>query len=442
MLDFTKEIELSKPWQKKYSIARSILYALFIAAVFMLVYKILFPSITFDHFFKLQNALKNTISNPGNSEGQPLKHGALSKNTNLVFDTALTGNFSDISISINLEKDSSPIGNDSISVKKSYPAFFYPLGQPMGFRDGSLLSVGENYYMISDQTARKFSSTQIAQTLGYTKNSFMPITQAELEKNKLGAEISDATYPNGALFQIEDEFYQLNNSELWKFVTDRAFLSQHNTNEAIAKDKAFMSKFEISENMFGFANGTLAASSDAVFILSNGKSFAFDSPETFQAMGYDWDSVLQATSEELGIYKKQRMALRQLPDSDGTIFLDTQDNAYYLIENNQKRPLLGENILKAYLKNKPVLVNNQSLTVSESCVIKKDLLSLRTYSCTIPLEKFKDLPGNNYQFTGTFKNQLHLNELHAVFYTSMKSENVFKSLSKIKDLIKNNYTTK
>lgn len=442
MLDLKKEIILMQPWKKRYLISKIILYIAFLIAVLVFAYKIIFPSISFDFNFKTSGALSNTIIAPRNSDQSKLNKGTINSEGKIIFDTTPMGNFSDITISFDLENGSLPLKNGTVSVKKSYQAFFYPIGQPMGFKNGSLLSTEDGFYLISDGLVRKFSSPQVLQTMGYSKNNFTQVSPEDLRYNKQGPDITDATtYPNGTIFKIDEEYYQLKNSTLSKFISNRAFLSQYTDNDALRKDASFLEEKKVTEEVLGFADGALVSFGGSAFILSNGKSYPFNGPETFQALGYTWNDVVSADSDEIGIYAKQKLFYQNQPHPDGTIFLDSEIGAYYIISNQQKLPLLGQNIVKTYLRNNPVLVTSQSLIISDSCTLKKNIFSLRSYSCKIPLEKFKNLAGNDYQFSASLGAPVKISQIHTVFYTSVKKENVFKTLANIKKLIEANYTT-
>ncbi len=210
MLNFTKKIILEPKWQKRYTILRSLLYSGTVAFLFVLAYIIVFPSISLNYSFSARaSSNKNTISDPRNSDNSALKKGVL-PDKKLLFDTTIMGNFSDATINIVLGKNSNQISNGTLSVKKSYRAFLYPTGDPIGFKDGSLLFSDGNFYIISNGEKRQFASQTIMQDLGFSIGMFTPIEKNELIYNKTGNTIEDASaYPNGTLFLIDGEYYQL-----------------------------------------------------------------------------------------------------------------------------------------------------------------------------------------------------------------------------------------
>ncbi len=444
MLNFTKKIILEPKWQKRYTILRSLLYGGAIAFLFIFAYVIIFPSINLNYSFSARaSSNKNTISDPRDSNNSELKKGVLLDKKNLLFDTTILGSFSDATINIVLGKNSNQISNGTLSVKKSYRAFLYPIGEPVGFKDGSLLFSDGNFYIISDGEKRQFASQAIMQDLGFSIGMFTPIEKNELIYNKAGNNIEDvSTYPNGTLFLIDGEYYQLKNNQLYLFVSEKAFLSRYDANLALKKDSSFLEKFPLADDQIGLADGTLASIGTSVFVLSKNESYPIFSPQVFETMGFNWNDVYQANSEEVGIYKKQKFSMQGFTHPDGTIFEDAQTKNYYIIENEQKHQIIGAELLKSYLKIHPILIDSVSLSNTANCTFKKDLLTLHnSYSCTIPLKKIMTEKGNDYQFTGKFDSGIRIGQISAIFNTTPDIANLRNSLSRIKASVISNYNT-
>jgi len=435
MLDFTKNTILEPIWQKYYERLRILLYLLAFAWAFVLVYGIIFPTIAFDYSFNPDAfSKKNTLIDPRDETNAPLENGKLAKDKKLLLDTALLGNFSDVALSITTGKNIDLSGS-SLLAHKSYRAFFYPLGDPVGFRDGSLLFSNGDFYFISNGEKRQFASQDLATELGFTPDMFSMIDANELGYNKPGEKITEMNYLDGTLFLISDTYYQLKNNQLYPFVSTGAFLSRYEARMALKKDKDFLNKFDLSQEQLGLSDGTLAAIGISVYILSAGKSYPIASPQVFQELGYDWNALYAANSEEVGIYKKQKQFGEGATHPDGTIFKDEQAGIYYLIENGKKRPLIGTHLIASYTnKIKPVIVDGTSLNTTASCTLKKaSLWQKNTYSCQMSLSQIANQKGNDYQFSGQFNTAIALDELHAQFHTALKFQNARDSLSHIKN---------
>jgi len=440
--DLTKEIQLEERWRKRYIQSRAVLFGLFAVAVIALVYVILFPSLTFDYFFHLpDDSLKNTVTSPRNATNTLIANGQVPGKNTFVFDTLVTGNFSDATVNYTLEKNSAPIQKTNLLVKRSYHSFFYPTGDPLGFRDGTLLTNAGYYFLVSDGMARKFASGDVLHTLGLVETMFLPVTADELALSKPGQDITDtATYPDGTLLKVDTTYYQFSGGKLDQFVSANAYLSRYQDSQAITKDKTFLAKYDLSQTVIGFADGTLASYGQSVFILSGGKYYPVNNPQTFEILGLNWDDVVAVTPDELAIYKKQKIFTQNDPHPDGIIFLDSKTKAYYMVEGNQKRPIIGTDLINSYLRNHPVVADSESLKITATCTLSKNIWPLNSYSCTVPLEAIKDLPGNDYQFTQTTTTAFQINQLGVTFHTSFNWPNMKDSLSHIKRSITSTYT--
>ncbi len=436
MLDFTKNIVLEPSWQKYYGRLRALLYALAIAWGIVLTYTILFPSVPFKYSFNSDAFTKNTITDPRDENGLAIEKGKLAKDKKIVMDTALLGNFSTADVTLTLKKNSD-ISGSALVAHKSYRAFLYPTGDPVGFQDGNLLFSKGDFYIISNGEKRLFASQELTQAFGFTPDMFIMIDNDELNYNQSGADITDSTtYPDGTLFVINNTYYQLKNNTLFPFVSTGAFLSRYDARLALKKEVDFLDKFAISEEQIGMADGTLASIGISVSILRAGKNYPISSPQIFEELGYDWGAIYAANSEEVGIYKKQKILMQDAVHPDGTIFEDIQNKKYYIIQNGQKHPIIGTHLIEAYTRKiKPVIADSSSLENVATCTLKKDFLSWgkNTYTCTLSISKIANEKGNDYQFYSQFNSIATIDQININFHTAANWQNAKNALSRIKN---------
>ncbi len=89
-------------------------------------------------------------------------------------------------------------------------AFFLPDGNPVGFKDGTLLTSKEKYYIVSNGVLREFENQSLMQEMGYSKNAFTQVKEDDLGYNAHGEMISDPQkYPDNTAFFVDDIYYQL-----------------------------------------------------------------------------------------------------------------------------------------------------------------------------------------------------------------------------------------
>lgn len=438
MFDFTPEIILHSKLQKKYNAFRIALHVIFLFAMLFVLYRILFPIVPLDFDFSTPNALKNSIANV-RQDNQPIAQGLIESGEPLLFNANPIGQFSSVDVTFALEKNAPAIENTSVKLQKSYRAFFYPTGQPIGFKDATLLSTpGANYYMISDGLLRKFANTNVILELGYPKSAFVEVADEDLSANKRGEDISNTeNYPNGTLFAIDNNYYQLKDQKLFQFISVRAFLSQFDPISVIAKNADFLSRYPMAETYLGFADGTLVSSAESVFVLSEEKSYPIENEITFAAMGFSWDNVIAATSDELGAYKKQKQFVHNSPHPNGTIFKDKKDGTHFIIKDGKKYPIANDAAMQTYLKQNSILADSQEVEKEASCALKKHVFNSSIYSCSIPLENFAAFIGNDYQVTTVFPVDVTAKTINTTFSTPLTFHSFMNSLSIIKAKLKN-----
>lgn len=437
MFNLTPEIELSSRAQKIYVALRITVFVLFAigaAAIFLAVF---FPVRNFNFSFRAAGALKNTVISPRNNDAQPLEKGLLAKNSALRFDTPLAGDFSKVNAVFSLEKNAPPLQNGTLSIRKSFQSFFYPEGAPMSFKEGSLVKHAGDYFIVSGEKFRKFAFTELLRAMGYNLNAFSEITAEEMRLNESGEKIEiSSKYPASTLFKINNDYYQIAGNTLYKFVSEKAYLTKYDAAQAIEKTEDFLKDFTLAENFFGFADGTLVSFGASVYITSQDKMLPFADAPTFQALGYSWDDVLPIDSAEASVYKKGAVFDLAVPHPDGTIFFDPQEEKYFSIHERKKRELRGPTIQKSYLlRRAPILASAAGLEIQPTCHLEKKLSFSEKYGCQISLEDLQTLFGNDYQFALVADEEIRLKEIGITFQQNITWSNLRLALAEIKNKI-------
>lgn len=441
MFDLTKEIKLDSSLRKKYVALKTVLYIAFLTGIFLIAKQIIFPSVPLAFSFANYNSLKNTLVMPrvSSEPDKPLKN-SIPANDILAFNANPIGNFSTVNLIFTTDKKYGGMENFEVKIRKSYQSFFYPTSKPAGFKNGSLLSANGSYYIVFGNKLHKFSQPEIITKLGYQKDAFLEVSQDDLKYNEIGTEIvSSDKYPDGTFFHIEETYYQLRDQKLFAFISTQAFLSQFDAKQAIAQNKDFLKNYPVAEEQLEFADGTLASYGNSVYILSSGKSYPIADADTFMRMGFIWDDVIAIDSGELSAYKKQKQFTMNQPHPDGTIFFDQATEKLFIVKDNEKHPIENESIAKGYLRHNYINADSAKSEVTASCSLKKSLLNSKKYKCYINIESFENFPGNDYQVETYFNNEAKINNIDAVFSTPIKWSNLYSSLSKIKQRLKDNY---
>jgi len=441
MFDLTKEIILEGKDLRTYRTLRLILFLFSLFAFLYVAFLILFPAQSFVFSFLNPDASSNTITRPRNSSGEFIRNGKIPSDTNLYFDASLVGNYSKAKINFTLNKKSEQPEFESLQAVRSYQAFLYPEGSPLGFKDGTLLKNNRDYYIVSAGELHKFQSFSVVKALGFPENSFLESDANDLNYNAIGSPILDEKkFPDASLFKIADNFYLLKNGELQKFIGPESFLSQYRPEQALEKNSSFLDTYPLSENFIGFSDGSLISYADSVYVISDGKYFPIDSTITFAAAGYNWNDVIPATGDELSIYKKARLFTLKDAHPNGTVFSTTEDGKFYMINNGEKNPLPTEKIAFSWLRKIPVVVSEAGSIDSISCDrLTKEPLTLRSYSCELELDKLKNLLGKDFEFNSIFKNNVEIDKIDIKFEKTFTLDNLKQTIAELLSRVKNNY---
>ncbi|MDO8241178.1 MAG: hypothetical protein Q7T51_04330 [Candidatus Moranbacteria bacterium] len=438
-LDLTAHIKLDKKNLRLYRILQVIFYLSAISLATYFAIRILFPTSYFIFDFNKPFAKSNNIYDMHDNTKLVPGKGILPANATLNFNASLFDFFSKALVTFSLDKKSAPLQSGSVLVKKSFRAFLYPDGAIMGFKDGTLLKSEGNYYIVFNGKMHKFAKPNLVTELGYAPEAFREVTPIEINYNKKGDSITKAQYPNKTFFRVNDEYYLLQSEHLQKFISANAFLSQYDSNQAIVKDTSFLSTFKPSNNLIGFADGSILSYGDTIYITNGKNILPVDSPETFLSKGYAWEDVIPVSPEEIALYVKEKNFTIASLHSNGTIFKTSESGNHYLIQDGKKRLLPSTNVVASWLKKNPIMVSRDSLSLTNSCLLKKDALSANSYSCEIPIANMQNLLGSDYEFFAKSSSAIQIDTVNIEFKKDVTRDNLLLTLSRIFNRVKNNY---
>ncbi len=374
-----EKLKLSAIWEKRYKTARFLVYSVFVLALFYAAYLILFPSANFVFSFKNPDSLKNTVADPRKESRELIRNGQVSGDENLVFDANPVGDFSQAEVDFTLSGKSADIEEGSVTARKSFRSFFYPEGEK--------------------------------------------ITKADIPE----------------LFKINNDYYQLKDGTLSKFVSEKAYLTRYATNQASGKDESFLKNYPVSPEFIGFKDGTLLSSGISVYLVSGNKIWPINNPVTFESNGWKWNNVIPASGEEIGIYEKEKLFTIKTPQPDGTVFFDKESEKYYLISGGEKHELSGKEAIDFYSRGNSILTDKKSLDTKEECTLSSSFSLSKKYKCTIPIGEIKDLLGNDFEFQASFGDDVDVQDISVTFKKEINMANLKSSLATLKSRALLNY---
>lgn len=187
---------IPNPWDRRYKVARAVLFSAFIIMGAYMLFLILFPSQSLSFDFKNPEASKNTLLDPHAPDGASLDKGNISAETPIIIDASIArGDYSLLQNVFTPDKKS-PLPNGSMTTQKSYRAFFLPTGTPITdnarfeekFHSGSLLSFADGVFLIDGNLVRPIGDATIFESLGYTWTDVVPASEEDMgvyEKGKI-----------------------------------------------------------------------------------------------------------------------------------------------------------------------------------------------------------------------------------------------------------------
>lgn len=377
-MSFLYPIALPKTWHRHYLFLRGGLYTVILFITIVLALRALFPIIEQRFDFRTPDSSKNTLLAPRSIEGTPRTNGKIELNGTLRADTTVVGDFSLVAATATLAKDSAQPETLSLTLKRSYQSYFYPVGEA----------------------------------------------------------IASSPYQEPTYFQ-DGNYYVEKEGILYPFVSEKAFFSRAPQNSPLIRsDTTLLERFPVSETWLGFRVGSLLGNATGVFIVTSETEVRpVGSAEIFLALGYNFSDVITVNEEELGIYTRGRIINLGFAHPDGTLLLDQDSNNYYLVDQNTKRPLLPGDYLDFLTQDRgihPVIVSKSASEKTVSCTLVPHFFP-GTLSCTMPILELAPGYGNDFQIEITSKEtDIDLNTLMLSFETAQNTENMMALLSQIK----------
>lgn len=181
----------------------------------------------------------------------------------------------------------------------------YPEGEPVTFRDGSLINAPEGpVWVISEGRRLGFASAEVFEKLGYSWPAIIPVTEKELSLHPEGPPLADSTgnHPNGSVIKGSGpEVYLLEGGQKRLVFSKGIFSSRFKEAEVISVSDAELGAYPTGQRI-GFRDGSLVRGPNgAMFVISKGQRRPI-SAARFGDYGYSQANVRQATDEELQIH--------------------------------------------------------------------------------------------------------------------------------------------
>ncbi len=300
----------------------------------------LFPTQTMSFDFRNPQSSKNKIFDPRSEKSIPRTNGKVEQAGQLIASTSPLGDFSQLSITLDLEKTSAIPDTLDITLQRSYRAYRFPLGEPV------------------------------------------------------------AHFPAAELYQIGTTYYALRAGTLYPFVSPAAFFSRYPNSLAQPRSLDWKNQYTRSNEFIGFRVGSLLSFADGIYVVSSETEIRpIGSAEIFLALGYRFEDVIPVSAEDIGIYRRGRIVLMGTPHPDGTLFQDQKSNTLFIIENGYRRPVMDGDYQTFLLsKMQPIRALESNDSQSTHCTATPTLFS-RSLHCSLTLDPLQSSIGPDYEIT-------------------------------------------
>ena len=181
----------------------------------------------------------------------------------------------------------------------------YRIGPSIGFREGTVVEVGNSVYVIS-KGARRPTTKAVLSSLGYNLASVVQGTTASLAPHPDGTPLRAADgYPAGAALKASTS------REAWLISeTARPFFSKNVRDSYTIRDIDLAGPADshmaggATSDPLGFRDGTLVrvAETTTIYFISDGLRRSFRSSKVFARMGFRASNIRTATPAELALH--------------------------------------------------------------------------------------------------------------------------------------------
>jgi hypothetical protein len=183
----------------------------------------------------------------------------------------------------------------------------FVLGNEIKFSQYSILAdPDQNIYLLVDDKLRHIVSTEVFRTLGYNPEEVIDITYADLNSFDSGLDLTlESVYPTGALIQdaTTNGIYYVKNGIKYPIVSIE-ILNENYPDQTVMKGHTE----ELAKYPKGapvkFKDNTLIKDKDEdkVYVVSEGKKYHIKDGDSFTSRGYNWDYIVETSTEALSIH--------------------------------------------------------------------------------------------------------------------------------------------
>lgn len=180
----------------------------------------------------------------------------------------------------------------------------YEISEPMKFPNYSLVRASSaELFMLVGSNKRPITE-KLFKAIGFHPEEIINVEYKDLNFYELSTPIM-SPYPTGALLQNKETYgvYYVKEDTKYPIVDTSILYNNYPYNSTIKVDPSELDQFKTGPHVT-FRDGTLIKenTSPAVYVISNGKRLPIFSKSTFEAFGYQWETIITVLQHILDIH--------------------------------------------------------------------------------------------------------------------------------------------
>ncbi len=226
----------------------------------------------------------------------------------------------------------------------------------------------------------------------------------------------------------DDKAYYISKGKLISpLISENAFDSYLFKNHTADIESGSLNNLLHTKEYVGFAPATLISSKDSIYVTDGNTKHPFQDERAFEAMGYNYDNVIDTNSEERALHDKAKLFTVRSSHPFGTIFYAQDADRTYIYNNDMLNKIPTTKIAKQHA----ITTQELSRDTIASCTLKKRPFS-RKYSCTASLKDIQYFEGNTYKIALQDAPSTKIQTAHIKLFTTTSDTSLAQRADAIK----------
>lgn len=231
--------------------------------------------------------------------------------------------------------------------------------------------------------------------------------------------------PEERVLAIDGLPYLLMNEMLHPLTSEAAALSWTTAEEVLPAKNDTFDVFPLDNAPVGYRPGTLLSDEREIFVV-DGEGFLRPVPTlaVFEALGFSAEDVLSVDSSDFSTHTRGAALTASDTQPDGTILFDVDTNRHFLVEDGKRHLLESEKYRNMFLElSTPITVTSDAFHATVSCELVRHPTFRNRYLCTIPTDSLDAFPGRSYEFSLNPNQDIEIENIEISLHQSPNREN-------------------